>query len=169
MYRRLHKFLGIFLGVIIFISSLTGILLAWKKHADWLQPVTQQGASKDLGRWLSFEDMAIRAQAALDSVTQTSGNTIDRMEGRPKNGIVKVLFKNGYWEAQLDASTGKVFSVQRRHADWIEHVHDGTIISEVFKLVSMNVLGFGLLVMILSGFWLWYGPKRIRRQKENMS
>jgi len=35
----------------------------------------------------------------------------------------------------------------------------------VFKLISMNLLGFGVLFMVGSGFWLWYGPKKYREAK----
>jgi hypothetical protein len=31
----------------------------------------------------------------------------------------------------------------------------------------MNILGFGLLVLSLTGFWLWYGPKYFRKLKES--
>lgn len=164
-YRKFHKYIGLFLATLIAISSLTGILLGWKKNVEVLQPVTRDGQSANLVEWKSFNELANLATHALDSVTQNYGNTIDRMEGRPKNGIVKVLFKKGYWEVQLDASTGKVLSVARRHSDWIEHIHDGSIISDGFKLVSMNVLGWGLLIMVFSGFWLWYGPGVIRQMK----
>jgi len=58
-----------------------------------------------------------------------------------------------------------VLSVARRHSDWIEQLHDGSIISDLFKLISMNFLGIGLLIMILSGLWLWYGPKKFRKMK----
>jgi uncharacterized iron-regulated membrane protein len=164
-YRKFHKYFGLILALFIFISSLTGILLSWKKNVKVLQPVTHEGHSAKLVAWKSFNELANLAIHALDSVTGNSDNFIDRIEGRPKNGIVKVLFKKGYWEVQLDASTGKVLSVARRHSDWIEHIHDGSIISEGFKLVSMNVLGWGLLFMVFSGFWLWYGPGVIRRMK----
>jgi uncharacterized iron-regulated membrane protein len=165
IYRRLHKFLSIALAIVIFISSLTGILLAWKKNADLLQPTTRSGVSTDVKTWKGFAELHRLAQHALDSATQTTGNKIDRIEGRPQNGIVKVLFKKGYWDVQLDATTGELLSVQRRHSDWIERLHDGSIVSDGFKLVSMNVLGFGLILMIFTGFWLWCGPKVIRRSK----
>jgi hypothetical protein len=68
---------------------------------------------------------------------------------------------------QVDASAGKALSVAKRHADWIEHVHDGSIISELFKLIYTNYIGWGLLILAISGFWLWYGPKAIRHAKNH--
>jgi hypothetical protein len=90
---------------------------------------------------------------------------IDRMDVRPDKGMIKVLFKEGYWEVQIDGANGKVLSVAQRHADWIEHIHDGSIISEGFKLIYTNYIGLGLLLLSITGFWLWYGPRKIRKAK----
>lgn len=165
-YRVYHRYLGLFTGVLVLISSLTGILLAWKKDVDLLQPPTQKGVSTDLQLWIPHHEMAARAVAALDSAVAVKNNPIDRIEARLDKGIVKTIFLEGSWEVQLDASTGKVLSVARRHSDWIEKVHDGSIISDLFKVISMNVLGLGLLILMFTGFFLWFYPKKIRKLKQ---
>ncbi len=164
-YRVYHRYLGIALGAFILISSITGILLGWKKDVDLLQPPTVKGKSTNLSEWISLDRISTIAYAALDSAQIITDNPIDRIEARPEKGMVKVLFTKGYWEVQLDGSTGKVLSVSRRHSDWIEQIHDGSIISDWFKLISMNVLGFGLLILSVTGFTLWFFPKQIRRIK----
>jgi hypothetical protein len=164
-YRMYHRYLGVALGVFLLISSVTGVLLGWKKDVDLLQPPTQKGSTTDLAQWIPLSEMATAATAALDSAQRITANPIDRIEARPDKGIVKVLFADGYWEVQLDGSSGKVLSVARRHSDWIEHLHDGSIISDGFKLISMNVLGIGLLVLTLTGISLWLFPKQIRKLK----
>jgi uncharacterized iron-regulated membrane protein len=166
-FRVYHRYLGLFLGVFIFISSVTGILLGWKKDVDLLQPPTQKGATTDLQQWLPISELSSRSLAGLDSAEAIHDNPIDRIEARLDKGIVKTIFKEGSWEVQLDASTGKVLSVARRHSDWIEKVHDGSIISDLFKLISMNVLGFGLLIISFTGFFLWFYPKKIRKIKRD--
>lgn len=163
-FRSLHKVIGVGLAFFFLITSLTGILLGWKKNVDALQPPTQDGNSPDLVQWKSFDEVASAAQQALDSVTQKS-IAIDRMDVRPKDGIIKVLFKEGYWEAQVDGKTAKVLSVAQRHSDWIEHIHDGSIINDLFKLIYTNMLGIGMATLAVTGLWLWYGPKVIRRSK----
>ena len=37
--------------------------------------------------------------------------------------------------------------------------------SDGFKLISMNYLGIGLLVLLITGVWLWLGPKKIKKLK----
>ena len=81
-------------------------------------------------------------------------------------GIAKVLFKEGNWEVQIDGTSGEVKSIAKRYSDWIESLHDGSIISDTFKLISMNVLGIGVLILMCSGIWLWYGPKIVREMRK---
>ncbi|HEY9117062.1 MAG TPA: PepSY-associated TM helix domain-containing protein [Roseivirga sp.] len=163
-YRKIHKWIGLILTLFLLLSALTGILLGWKKNVDLLQPPTQSGANKDMASYRSVEDLARVSIQAVDSLGLTANN-FDRIEYRPTKGIAKVIFDTGSWEVQVDASTLEVLSVAKRHSDWIEHIHDGSIISELFKIVSMNILGFGLVFLIVTGLWLWYGPKKIRKMK----
>lgn len=163
-FRSLHRWVGISLAFFILISSITGLMLGWKKNVAILQPTTHQGASTSLHEWISFDRVAKIAQQALDSVTQKK-IALDRMDVRPDKGIIKVTFKEGYWEVQVDGSTGKVLSVAQRHADWIEHIHDGSIINEFIKVVYTNIIGTGLIALALSGLFLWYGPKVIRKMR----
>ena len=87
------------------------------------------------------------------------------MDVRPSKGIAKVLFKEGNWEVQIDGTSGEVKSIAKRYSDWIESLHDGSIISDLFKLISMNLLGIGVLFLMGTGIWLWYGPKVVREMK----
>ena len=162
-FRKLHRYLGIVLSILLLISALTGILLSLKKDVDLIQPPTQRGESKDLQDWKPLEELSKTAETALYQLEPSqAGNSIDRLDIRPSKGIVKVLFEQQQWEVQIDGTSGKVLSIGRRHSDWIESLHDGSIISDLFKLISMNFLGFGLIVLLLTGLWLWYGPRRFR-------
>jgi uncharacterized iron-regulated membrane protein len=165
-FRSLHKWIGISVALFMLITSITGVMLGWKKNVELLQPATLKGKSTDVSKWVSFEVVSESALRAIDSVTHEE-NLIDRLDVRYDKGIIKVLFTKGYWEVQIDATTGKALSVAQRHADWIEHVHDGSIISEFFKLIYTNYIGWGLLILAISGFWLWYGPRAIRKAKSH--
>ena len=168
-FRVWHRNLGLTLAILVFISATTGIFLALKKEFDLLQPPTQKGISKNLEDWKPIHELAQIAQGAFyKKFPEQRNNAIDRMDLRPSKGVVKVLFEKGWWEVQVDGVSGEVKSIARRHSDWIEALHDGSIISNGFKLVSMNVLGMGLLFMLMTGLWLWYGPKRYRKAKKKI-
>ncbi len=158
---------ALWLLVLVVISSATGILLGWKKNSDTLQPPTQRGQTSGLSEWRPLHELAAVAAAALEDRLgpgEAARTVPDRLDVRPADGVVKVLFPAD-WEVQVDGATAEVRSVARRHSDWIERIHDGSIISDAFKLIAMNALGIGLLFLSASGFWIWLGPKRLRRKR----
>ena len=169
LFRVVHRYLGVSVALLLLISAVTGILLALKKDVALIQPPTHKGLQQNLKDWKSLDDLALMAQEALYKAHPVEqGNLIDRIDVRPSKGMVKVLFDQAQWEVQLDGSTGAVLSIARRHSDWIEALHDGSIISDAFKLVSMNFLGIGVVFLISTGLWLWYGPKKLRRLKKRI-
>ena len=158
--------MGLSLALFLMISAVTGVLLALKKDVDIIQPPTQKGVSKELSDWKTLDEISLLATKAFhDTYPEQKENYIDKLDVRPSKGIVKVLFEEGNWEVQIDGKSGEVKSIAKRYSDWIESLHDGSIISDGFKLFSMNFLGIGLLFLIVTGFWLWYGPRQVRREK----
>ncbi|MEL7423523.1 MAG: PepSY domain-containing protein, partial [Bacteroidota bacterium] len=70
---------------------------------------------------------------------------------------------------QLDLSNGKLLSFGKRRSDLLEQIHDGSIIDRrlgwsFFKLLYTTISGLALFLFTVTGFWLWYGPKRMRKQ-----
>lgn len=166
--RVWHKWLGTGLALLLFISAITGVLLALKKDVAVIQPPTIKGQNKDLSTWIPLQQIdSIAYHALVAAHPEQATNKVDRLDVRPSKGVVKVLFDQGYWEVQVDGGNGKVLSIARRHSDWIEALHDGSIISDLFKLISMNILGIGLVILLITGLWLWYGPKRYRKLKRH--
>ena len=166
-FRVWHRYLGLALAAFLLVSAVTGLLLGWKKDADWIQPPTQRGSAAALADWLPLQQVATAATAGLYAAQPAqTGNPVDRLDVRPDKGTVKVLFAHDNWEVQVDGGTGAVLSVAKRHSDWIESLHDGSIVGDLFKLISMNLLGIGLTLMTVTGIWLWYGPQVVRRLKK---
>ena len=167
-FRSLHKWFGLALVLVLVMSAVTGILLAWRKDVAVLQPPTQRGVSTDPRDWRSLHEVhavAVGALAERLPETRAVPVEVDRYDARPSRGIAKVQFVN-FWEVQVDMTTLAVLSVQRRNDDIIEKIHDLSIINDMTKLVSMTAFGLGLLLISATGFWLWYGPRRLRRQKQ---
>src|SRR5690606_177014 len=162
--------------------SVTGILLGWKKNSDTLQPPTQEGASADMRDWQSWDAVQEVALSALGAHPDSPAVLqVERYDARQTHGIVilllsvvtrtvqhellHVLFTEWSLEVKVDPTSLRAMSVARRHSDWIETVHDLSIINDLVKLIGMNVLGFGLVLLTVSGLWLWYGPRWVRRRK----
>ena len=175
-YRWLHRKIAIALFIFFLFISVTGLLLGIKKQAGLLAP-TQKGTSSDLATWLPVAVLQQKAnQYLFDSVSKDLSIEIDRIDIRPDKGIAKFIYKNHYYGLQLDCSTGGLLSVETRSSDFIENLHDGSILDDVLgtsdeqiKVSYTIIMGLSLFLLILSGWWLWYGPKRIRKAKRIMT
>jgi hypothetical protein len=173
-FRSVHRTMGAVLFVFFFVVSITALLLGWKKNSgNLILPTTKTGTTTTINNWLPIEQLQHTAFKVLqDSISNDISLNIDRIDARPSKGIVKFVFKDHYWGVQLDGATGKLLSLSPRRADIIENIHDGSILDVVFKtnsnilkLVYSTIMSLSLLVFTITGFWLWYGPKRMRKSK----
>lgn len=168
LYRSLHKWIGVALIIFFFINGITSLLLAWKKKAELLPPT--QKTKVENGTWILPSEMVKIGEEEMKKIERDP--EVDRLDIRPDKGIAKVTFKTHFTEVQLDGFSGEVLSVSTRHSDWIEKVHDGSIIDyywtggEGAKLTYSSLTAVGLLFLAFSGFFLWYYPKLIRKLKK---
>lgn len=175
-HRKFHRLVASALMVFFFFVSITGLMLGWKKNSNGLLLAeSKQGSSTVISHWLSIDSLnTIAINVLRDSVDAALSAETDRIDIRPSKGMVKFTFKEHFNAIQLDASTGKVLMLEKRRADWIEKLHDGSILDhyaglsgQPFKLLYTSMMGVGLFFLSLTGFWLWYNPKRIRKQKSH--
>lgn len=173
-FRKIHRITGALLFVFFFFISVSGILLGWKNNSNGLiLPKTLEGTSTNLKQWLPIDSLHKKACFVLqDAVDANISVEIDRIDIRKNKGIVKFVFEDHYWEVQLDGATGDLLQLSKRHSDFIENLHDGSIIdnwlqtsNKQFKVFYTTVMGFALLLFTITGFWLWYGPKRMKQIK----
>jgi uncharacterized iron-regulated membrane protein len=157
--RKWHKHVAIFVAVPFFLVLVTGILLQVKKDVRWVQPATKKGTGKE--PTVSFD--AILAAVTRDAPeAEVSGwADIDRLDVRPKDGIVKVQCKNRY-EVQVDFQTGKVVQVEYRRSDLIESLHDGSFFHDAAKLYVFLPVAVLLLTVWFTGIHLWLLPKWVK-------
>jgi len=170
-FRKLHRITGISLFAFFFIVAITGLLLGWKKQTGLL-PKSETGFSSKSKDWLSIDSLQAKADAyLLDSVSADLSLKMDRIDIRPVKGMVKFVYADHFWGLQLDCTTGELLHIDKRASDFIEKIHDGSIIdhqftgNDFFKLIYTSIMGIALLIFTITGFWLWYGPKRMRRIK----
>ena len=170
LYRKLHRNVGIiFIGFFLLIS-ISGFLLGLKDELG-LKPETKSTNSINLSSWISIQ--------SLDSIARTfaSGelkidSEIDRIDIRPDKGIAKILFKNNFQELQLDLESGEILSVEKRADNFIERLHDGSIIDFYFTennistITYVSIISLSLVFMIYSGYLLWANPSKIKRNKK---
>lgn len=169
--RRIHRFMGIFLFSFFFIVSISGVLLGWKKHsAELISPKNYQGTTGNFEQWLPLEKLHFISDSIIKKeIDQNISLTLDKIEVKKDKGMIKFVYEEDYWGIQLDGATGNLLNIGKRNADVIENIHDGSIVDNLlgtngyFKLFYSSLMGIALFTFSASGFWLWYGPKRMRK------
>ncbi len=153
---------------------MTGLLLGWKKHSGGvLLAKSYKGVSADPKTWLPVDSLQkIAFNTLRDSVSAELSPELDRIDIRPQKGMVKFVFADHYAGIQLDCTTGQVLHIETRRSDFIEKLHDGSYLDALvnldeqpFKLLYTSVMGIALILFSVTGFYLYYGPKRIRQEK----
>lgn len=171
IFRKVHRTTGAALFLFFFFIAITGLLLGWKKHSgDLILSKSYKGTSTNLKNWLPIDSLHTLANAyLLNSVSPALSTQIDRIDIRKEKGMVKFVYADHLWGLQMDGATGKLLHVERRYSDLIENVHDGSILDTYLgtsngqvKVFYTTVMGVALLIFTITGFWLWYGPKRMR-------
>jgi len=160
--RKVHYWLSVFVMTPALVIFVTGILLQVKKHSDWIQPPLQKG-SGDVPT-LSFEQILESAQS-VPELGVKGWSDIKRLDVRPGKGVTKIRGASDL-EVQIDNSTGEVLQVAERRSDWIESLHDGSYFSNPVKYGIFLTTAVLLVVMLLTGVYLFFLPLVRKRGKK---
>lgn len=160
--RKIHYWATAFIALPVLLILITGVMLQMKKHWSWVQPTELRGTGTE---------PRIDLEQILDSVRTetdlgvTGWGDVNRLDVRPSRGVVKVWLRNG-WEVQVDLGTGKVMQSAYRRSDLIESLHDGSFFAgEWSKLGIFLPTGIVLLVMWMTGLWMFWLPFSVKRKR----
>ena len=158
------------LFLFMLVIGVSGLLLGWKKQTGLLPP-TQKTTAQATDRWISLDSIQTIAQVYIKDELGKSSE-IDRIDVRPQKGIAKIRFAEHFTEVQIDGKTGAVLSVSHRSSDLVEMIHDGSILDflvgtdgDLVKLIYTTMASSGLIILSISGFWLWFNPRQMRKAK----
>ena len=161
--RKIHRLGALLVSIPFLIVIITGLLLQLKKEVEWIQPTTEEVAIDTLS--IRFSDILSISQGVLEAQIK-DWSDIDRLDVRPDKGIVKVRAKNR-WEIQIDLERGTILKTAYRRSDIIEQLHDGSWFHDAAKLWVFLPSGVIVLILWLSGMYLFFVPilfKRSRRR-----
>ena len=152
-----HLWLGVAATGVLLLVSITGVLLNHKRALGLMPDVSNEPAA-ELGGALPLATLATAAEGAVPADVAASG--IDRMDVRPGDGLIKVRFDDPrVLEVTLDLHTAEVLDVGERNDVFLEKLHSGEIFGDLWILLSDTAALF-LIVLLVSGYWLWLYPKR---------
>jgi uncharacterized iron-regulated membrane protein len=160
--RKIHYWLGAIIALPLLVVVVSGILLQLKKQLTWVQPAEQKPAIKALT--IGPEQMLQALQQDPELKAQ-SWDQVERIDIRPKKGLAKLTLESGL-EVQIDTSNGKILQKAVRRSDLIEALHDGSFFAgDYTKLGLFLPTAIALLLMLITGMWLWWLPLKVKRAK----
>ena len=107
--------------------------------------------------------MVLESVKAVPEAGILTWNDVDRLDVRPNKGIIKVRAKNR-WEVQVDHQTGAVLSVAYRRSEFIESLHDGSFFHDRAKLSVFLPSACILLLLCVTGIYLFL-QRFLRRRR----
>jgi hypothetical protein len=142
---------------------ISGLFLQSKKHWAWVQPVEHRGTGK--APVIGLDEILTSLRTVPEMNVQT-WDDVNRIDVRPGRGVAKAWLMNGY-EVQVDLGTGRVMQTAYRRSDLIETIHDGSwFAGDWTKLGLFLPSGIVVLLLWLSGMWMWWVPFAAKRQAE---
>ena len=160
--RKVHYWASIIVALPILIVIVSGLLLQTKKNFSWIQPVEQRGNS--VNPTISLPQILEICRTVPEAEIK-NWDDINRLDVRPSRGMLKVRANNN-WEIQIDTETGAVLQIAFRRSDIIESIHDGSFFSDPVKTWIFLPAGFTLLLLWLTGIYLFILPIWVRRRRK---
>jgi hypothetical protein len=160
--RKIHYWMSVAVAVPILIVIVSGLFLQTKKQFEWIQPAELRGESQT--PVISLPEVLEISRTVAEAEIET-WDDINRVDVRPSRGILKVWAKNN-WEIQIDTETGAILQTAYRRSDIIESIHDGSFFTETAKMWIFLPAGIILLLLWLTGIYLFILPYWVRRRKK---
>lgn len=151
-----HLWIGVLFTIALLSISITGIILNHKRGLG-LMPEVDHAPVGEFSAALPMAELAERAGDATSSAISES--QIDRMDVRPRDGLVKVRFRDpASTEVTLDINDGRVLHVGRRGDVFLEKLHSGEAFGDRGVLLG-DAAAIALTILLITGYWLWLVPK----------
>ncbi|MBL8896773.1 MAG: PepSY domain-containing protein [Planctomycetes bacterium] len=161
LHRKLHRLGAIAIALPLLCVLVSGLLLQVKKQVPWVQPPTQRANATSIELELP-RVLSILREIPAAEVREWSD--VERLDLQPKRGLLKAICANR-WEVQLSLADGAILHSAYRRSDWIESLHDGSFFGEAVKLGVFLPSALVLLLLWISGLYLWWLPHAARRRK----
>jgi len=163
--RSTHNWLSIIIVMPALLIFVTGILLVFKKDIDWIQPPSRKGHSIATPVLPMAEPL--KQATSTPQAQNFDWHQFERIEFKPSKGIIKFVTP-ALWEIQIDPTTGKILSVEKRRSDLIESLHDGSFFGDFVKYFLSFPTAIILILLSFTGLYMFFLPimkKKIRKRK----
>jgi uncharacterized iron-regulated membrane protein len=153
---HVHLWVGVVVGALLLVVSLTGVLLNHKLGLG-LMPEVEHVPTAPLGSALPLAELVGAAAGHAGAEVAAAG--VDRMDVRPDDGLVKVRFRDRrVTEVTVDLATGRALDIGERNDVFLEKLHSGEIFGSRWVLLS-DLAAVAAMLLVGSGLVLWLVPK----------
>lgn len=159
--RKIHHWGSIAVALPILLVLGTGLLLQLKKQLPWVQPPEVRGGG---GAPALALPQVLEIARGVPQAEVRGWDDVRRVDVRPSRGMLKVSAENG-WEIQIDAASGRVLQAAYRRSDAIEALHDGSWFGDAVKYGVFLPAGVGLLVLWVTGLYLFVLPYSVKAKR----
>ena len=153
---HVHLWVGVVVGAILLVVSVTGVLLNHKRGLG-LMPEVEHTPSAPFEGALPLPALVRAAEGHAGPGVASGG--VDRMDVRPDDGLVKIRFRDRrVTEVTVDLATGGILHSGERHDVFLEKLHSGEIFGSRWVLLS-DLAAVAAMILVASGLVLWLVPK----------
>ncbi|MFN8415456.1 MAG: PepSY-associated TM helix domain-containing protein [Cytophagaceae bacterium] len=158
--RKIHLWLGLGTGLLVFIIAVTGCIYAFKDEIQW--------ALQDF-RKVEIQTEKELAPSAIRKISDAAlpGKHIHAVQYTSPKHAVKAIYysqEEGYYDiVYINPYSGKVLKVRDEARDFFRIVLWGHFYLFLPADIGQNIVGIvtlGFLVLVISGLFLWMPKKR---------
>ena len=171
-FRNLHRKFASVLFVFFFFIGVTGSLLAFKSYfTKTIFENKEVKAEGSLAQFLPLDSLEKAAVASINEKAGTSFKKSEKVEIKISKGTVLFYFKDAY-SIQVNGENGLPLLIEKKYGGIIQDIHDGAILDSWitnkvsgFKKGYSLIMGLSLLLLTMTGTYLWYKPKMIKKNR----
>jgi len=171
-FRNLHKKFASVLFVFFFLIGLTGSLLSFKSaFTKVIFENKQISGETKLAAILPLDSLETIATSTLNEKASTSFKKSEKVEIKLSKGTVIFYYKDAY-SIQLNGASGAPILIEKKFGGIIQDIHDGAILDSLLtnklslsKKVYSIIMGLSLLLLTITGTYMWYKPKMIKKNR----
>ncbi|RRN69489.1 hypothetical protein EI200_17020 [Peribacillus simplex] len=140
--------------------AVTGLLLVYMIPLGVADELRTGKERVQVNRYLWIGSCQIATSQGLPHVD--SVEDIFRIEYRPSANVYQVRFNNSQG-VQIDASTGKVLSINPDYSTFLITLHDGSFFGNWYRYSILTITGLSLILLSFSGYYMFGFPLYKRR------
>ena len=166
IWLQVHLCLGLTLGVVGALISVTGSILVFDHEIDAsLNP--QRYAVSGSQTALGYSDYVQRAAQAVEGRARPTNLRLPEGEDVPVVVFARARAEGGgFHRVYLDPPTGRVLEVSAAGGfiGWAHNFHESLTLREYMGREVVGAVGIAMLISSLSGIYLWWPPNGLGRR-----